>query len=115
MNVAPKIPLLNKLFNPDRFEFLAFEGIFFKAGYEKQLLKLFEGLLYKEQLNSSIFWMGETCPFYKSIIHHRGLGLLHLFIKDSDIFILADFQNMTEKEISTLEASPLYASAFDYL
>jgi hypothetical protein len=56
MNIVPVIPVLNKLFNPKRFEFLAFEGIYFKPGYEKQLYSLFEGLLAKDNLKSAIFW-----------------------------------------------------------
>lgn len=115
MNVVPLIPLLNKLFNPKRFEFLAFEGIYFKSGHEHKLHDLFEGLLAKENLKSSMFWLGETCPIRKKIVEKAKLGLIHSFIKDSDVIIMASFQNMKETEISTLQNSPLFASAFDYI
>lgn len=115
MNVVPHIPILNKLFNPKRFEFLAFEGIYFKSGYEHKLHELFEGLLAKENLKSSMFWMGETCPVKKDILKKGNLGLIHTFLKDSDVKIMASFQNLSETEILELEASPLFASAFDYI
>jgi RimJ/RimL family protein N-acetyltransferase len=115
MNVLPHVPLINKLFNPKQFEFLAFEGIYFKPGYEKTLLRLFEGLLHQEKLNSSLFWMGETCPYRKAIQHYGHLGVLQSFVKDSGVYIMTSYQNMSAEEITILKSGPLYASAFDYI
>ncbi|PHN02491.1 GNAT family N-acetyltransferase [Flavilitoribacter nigricans] len=115
MNVVPLVPLLNQLFNPRRFEFLAFEGIYCKPGYEDRLQELFESLLAQEGLKSSMFWMGETCPHRIAIERYGNPGLIHTFIKDSDVYILAAFQNMDESEIQLVKDSPLYASAFDYI
>jgi RimJ/RimL family protein N-acetyltransferase len=115
MNVVPRLPLLNKMFNPRRFEFLAFEGIYFKPGYEHRLMDLFEGLLAKEKLKSAMFWMGETCPLRKRILEKGRTGLLHSFIKSSDAFIMASFHDLNETEISDIKSRPLFASAFDYI
>jgi hypothetical protein len=115
MNVVPLVPLLNKLFNPKRFEFLAFEGIYSKPGYEHRLMGLFEGLLAKQKLKSAMFWMGETCPLRKRILEKGKTGLLHSFIKDSDAFIMASFHDLSEAEISDIKSRPLFASAFDYI
>ena len=115
MNVIPLIPILNKLFNPKRFEFLAFEGIYFKPGYEHKLYSLFEGLLAREKLKSSMFWMGRNCPVRKKIMKNGNLGMIHSFIKDSDVEVMASFKNMNETEISNVKSSPIFASAFDYI
>ena len=115
MNVVPRVPLLNKLFNPRCFKFLAFEGIYFKPGYENKLMELFEGLLAREKLKSAMFWMGENCPLRKKILDHGKMGLLHSFIKDSDAFIMASFHGLQENEIASLKSRPLFASAFDYM
>jgi len=115
MNLVPVIPILNKLFNPKRFEFLAFEGIYFKPGYEDQLYSLFEGLLAKEKLKSSMFWMGNSCPVREKILLKGKLGMIHSFIKNSDVEIMASFKNMNETEISSFKSQPIYASAFDYI
>ncbi len=114
MNVVPLVPVLNKLFNPKRFEFLAFEGIFVRPGYENKLMGLFEGLLAKEKLKSSIYWMGATCPVRKRILENGKTGLIHSFIKDSDVFILASFHDLNEEEILDFKSRPLFASGFDY-
>jgi hypothetical protein len=115
MNVLPNIPLINKLFNPKRFEFLAFEGIYFKPGHEETLLHLFEGLLHQESMNSSLFWMGENCPYRKAIHQHIKLGLLQHFVKDSGVYIMTSYRNMNNDEVASLKSGPLYASAFDYI
>ena len=115
MNVVPVIPILNKLFNPKRFEFLAFEGIYFIPGYEQQLYSLFEGLLAKEKLKSSMFWLGKTSPIRKSILAKGKLGMIHTFLKDSDVEVLASFENIDKTEIESLRSKPIFASAFDYI
>ena len=114
MHVVPLIPIINKLFNPKKFKFLAFEGIYVKPGYEDRLSELFEGLLAQENRKSAMIWMGATCPIRQSIYEKLDLGLVHSFVKDSDIRILASFKNMTKDEIDVLKKQPLYASAFDF-
>jgi L-amino acid N-acyltransferase YncA len=115
MNVVPIVPLLNKLFNPKRFEFLAFEGIYVKPGYEAKLSGLFEGLLAQEKLKSAMYWMAENCTVLKRMNEHISPGVLHSFIKDADVFILASFHALSETEIADILSRPLFASAFDYI
>lgn len=115
MKLIPLIPILNQLFNPKRFEFLAFEGIYFKPGYEHKLYSLFEGLLAREKLKSSMFWMGKNCPVRKKIMTQGNLGMIHSFIKDSDVEVMGSFKNMNETEISNVKLHPIFASAFDFI
>lgn len=115
LNVVPLIPLINKLFNPKKFEFLAFEGLYFKPGKENRLHELFEGLLAQEKLKSAMFWLDEKCPYYKALINYGKLGLINKFVKGSEVYIMASYQNMTAEEIYATENNPLYASAFDYI
>ncbi len=115
MHVLPNIPLINKLFNPKQFQFLAFEGIYFKPGHEHTLQLLFEGLLQQEKLNSALFWMGEHCPYRAKIHRHGNLGLMQHFVKDSGVYVMTSYRNMNQQEIVSLKSGPLYASAFDYI
>jgi len=115
LNIVPMIPLLNRLFNPKKFEFLAFEGLFFKPGNESKLHELFEGLLAKEKLKSALFWMDEKCPYYKTLSAYGKNGLINNFVKESDVYLMASYQNMTDEEITITENCALYASGFDYI
>lgn len=115
MNIVPHIPVLNKIFNPKRFEFLGFEGIYCKVGYENTLYSLFESLLAKEKLSASMFWLGDSSPLRNTLESKGKLGLIHTFIKDSDVVIMASYKNMNEEEIRDFKSRPLYASAYDYI
>ncbi len=112
-NIVPYIPILNRVFNPKRFEFLGFEGIYCKPGYENDLMKLFESVLAREGLHSGMFWLGESSAVSKMILKHNKLGLLHSFIKRSDAYILASYYDLDENEIAAFKSRPLYASSFD--
>jgi hypothetical protein len=115
MNVLPKLPMISKMFNPKRYEFLAFEGIYFKEGYIHKLFELLEGLLHREKRNSSLFWMGEGCPYLNAILNHGKLGIMHSFVKNSGVYIMTSYRNMNEQEILNLKSGPLYGSAFDFI
>lgn len=115
INVLPHIPVLNTLFNPRRFIFASFEGIYCKEGYEDRLFELFEGLLARQKLKTAIFWMAEESPYYEKIIRYRRLGIIHNFVKNSDTIVMASFRNMTPEEEGLFDELPIYASALDYL
>ena len=115
LNVVPHLPVLNGIFNPRKFKFASFEGIFCKPGYEDRLFELFEGLLAKQKLKTAMFWMAEKSSYYQKIIEHGRLGLFHTFIKGSDTQVMASFRNMSPEEEKLFEEHPVYACALDYL
>ncbi|MEI6947280.1 GNAT family N-acetyltransferase [Paraflavisolibacter sp. H34] len=115
MKVVPLVPVLNKLFHPKKFEFLAFEGIFAAPGSESRLFELFEGLLAKEKLKGAMYWMDENCPVRKRLEGRGRKGLLHAFVRDSEALIMASFTHLNETEIMDIQARPLYVSAFDFI
>ena len=59
--------------------------------------------------------MDEKCPWRQALTRYGGLGLINKFVKDSEVYIMASYQNMTPEEIEITESSPLYASGFDYI
>lgn len=115
LHVVPRIPVLNQLFNPKRFEFLAFDGIYVKPGYEERLSELFEGLLAMNDLKSALYWMSSICPVRKRILENIKPGLIHSFVKDSDVYIMASFNGLDKREIEDIKSRPFYASGFDYI
>jgi hypothetical protein len=115
MNVLPITPLINKLFNPKKFQFLAIEGIYFKEGHINTLFQLWEGLLHQEKINASLFWFAEDCPYRKAILKTGKLGLLHTFVKNSGARVMASYKNLSDDEIQLVESHPQFASAFDYI
>jgi L-amino acid N-acyltransferase YncA len=115
LNILPRIPLLNRLFNPNRFEFLAIEGIYVEKGKELVLHELIEHLLAHEDLRSALIWMDKRCPIYQRLQQYGNLGIINNFVKDSNVIIMASYQNLSQEEIQRVESLPLYAAAFDYI
>jgi L-amino acid N-acyltransferase YncA len=115
LNILPKVPLLNKLFNPNRFEFLAIEGIYLEKGKEQVLHELIEHLLANEDLRSALIWLDQRCPIYQRMRLHGNFGIINNFVKDSNVIIMASYQNLSQEEIHRVESLPLYAAAFDYI
>lgn len=114
VKTLPNIPLLRRIFNPKKFEFLAFEGIFWKPGHEKELAELFEGLLAKEKVNSAMMWIDEKDQLLKGIINNNNLGLIHSFVKKNDVMMMQAYFDLTNDERANFVSKPFYASAFDY-
>lgn len=114
VKLLPHLPLLRRIFNPKKFQFLTFEGIFCKAGAEEMLNDLFEGLLANHGVHSAMFWMDERDPLIPRIKSVMRLGLFHQFVKANDVYMMQSFLGFSEEEQRHFTARPFYASAFDY-
>ena len=115
LNVVPHLPLLNKIINPNHFEFLSFEGIYYKPGYEKVLFELMEGLLAQENLKSAVFWVAKESPITEMILSKGKLGLIHNFVKDAVTYFTYNTTKLNEEEQANLLKYPPYISAFDFI
>jgi hypothetical protein len=113
--VVPYIPVLRNIFNPDHFEFLGLDGIFFEPGCEREFLKLVSHLLKENDLNSALFWSDEKSPLYRQLLKTGKLGLLNRFTTEGDSSMMVKSDGIPEDEISELKSRPAYQSAFDYL
>ncbi len=112
MKYVPHIPILNKMFNPRKFEFLAFEGLYFRDTTD-DLVRLMESVLAEYGLKSAMFWLDDRDTMYATLTHSGKLGLLHRFVKDSSAYILASFRNLTQEEEKEITNAPVYMSGFD--
>lgn len=115
LNVIPILPFINKIFNPKRFDFLGFEGIYFKPGRENEVLKLFSSLLAHFNKNSALFWFDPRCPHYATLKKQGHLGMLYPFVKNADSRIMISFENMDKPDQELVNKGPDYLSAFDFL
>lgn len=114
LRLLPHIPLLNRIFNPKKFQFLTFEAIFCKAGAEEVLNDLFEGLLARNQVNTAMLWLDEKDPLFQRLQKVMDFGLFHNFVKANDVHMMQCFLGFSEAEQRQFTTRPFYASAFDY-
>lgn len=79
------------------------------------LHELFEHLLAQEDLRSALIWMDRRSPYFEQLQAYGNLGLINSFVKDSQVIIMASYQNLSQEEVALVERLPLYAAAFDYI
>jgi len=115
MKILPWTPFLNKVFNPKKFEFLGFDGVFYREDREDALLRVFSHLLKKHGLNSGMFWADQKSPLYRELTATKSLGLLNMFTDEGDSYMMVKAINIPENEYEKLKAAPTYHSAFDFL
>lgn len=115
LHVVPRLPVLNKMMNPNHFEFLSFEGIYYQLGHEDALFELMEGLLAMEKLKTAVFWVAKESPVADTILHNGKLGLMHLFVKDARTYITYNTTKLNEEEKAQLLQYQPYISSFDFI
>jgi len=112
MKYAPHIPLINQLFNPNRFQFVAFEGLYYRDSL-KDLTRLMEAALAIHGVKSALFWFDAKDPMYREVTDNAKLGILHNFVKDNNAYVLASFRNFTAEDEERVRNAPAYISGFD--
>lgn len=115
IRILPYLPLFKKMFNPKRFEFITFEGIYYQPGHEDTLISLLEGLLAQEKLKTAIFWLAEKSPIYKMIMERAQLGVIHQFVKNTNTFKAYNTKFLSPEEEKTLKDYPPFISTFDFI
>ena len=115
LHVVPKIPLLNRMMNPNWFEFITFEGLYYQPGKEGVLFSLMEGLLAQEQLKTAIFWLASDSPISKMLNEKGRLGIIHALVKDSVTYMTFNGKGLSPEVEQTLDKCPPYISGFDFI
>lgn len=111
MKTLPKLPVLNKLFNPE-YRFVALSGIYVKEGHEKSLAALLESVLHLHQFTSALLWLDVDSDLYH-LISALPKGLMNYFYHGLTADVIANTVNLDEDEVLSLTQKPAYISAFD--
>jgi len=112
MKAAPHIPFINRLFNPSDFNFVGFEGIYFKSGRKKDLMRLFEHILAEFQVNAGLFWQDVACPYN---LKNEALGLINKFVEGTGSSLMVHFNETGDQEKELIKSLPVYISCFDFV
>lgn len=111
LNVLPKLPVLNKLFNPD-YRFVALEGLYVKKGHQQSLTALLESVLAIHKLSSGLIWLDTDSELYQ-MVSKLPKGLMNYFYDEKDVQIIAKPVNFRPSEVEALKEQAAYISAFD--
>ena len=111
LKILPYIPILKRLINPEKYDFLAVEGIFVAKGCEEYLYDLLEGILNQFDITSALIQLDSKSPFLKLFKEKGDLGLLNAMKKDVKTHVMIKAINCEELIIKEGE---VYVSSFDF-
>lgn len=111
LKVLPHIPILKRLINPEKYNFLAIEGIFMTPYSESFLYDLIEGVLHYFSMSSALFQLDSQSPYLKLFKKKKKLGLLNAIKKDVKTQVMIKSINLNKSAIQRGEA---YVSSFDF-
>lgn len=111
LKLAPKIPRIKKLINPENHQFLATEGLFWKPGFECEIVNLLEGVLAITGHHSLLIWTDSKNDSISELAIKW--GFIQRMKKNNLVHIVAKFNGYSDKEISELRERPKYLSGFD--
>lgn len=109
MNIIPKIPLLNRLFNPI-YKFVFLESIFCEEGYEHLLAPLFESVLKHYKVNSGILCLDQKSDVYAKV-KKNNMGLTYKMQGEKQIDVVV---KTSDNKLMNSHA-PVSVSGFDVL
>jgi hypothetical protein len=111
LKILPRIPLLRRLINPEKYDFLAIEGIFIENDYEEYLYDLLEGVLHQFNMTSALIQLDSKSSLLKLLKERKNLGLLNSLKKDVNTHVMIKTINYDKSIIKERE---VYISSFDF-
>ena len=110
LKVLPHIPILKRLINPNKYDFLAIEGIVIALGYEDYLYPLLEGVLHHFSMTSALIELDSKSSILKLFKERGNLGLLNAIKKDVKTHVMIKSFNCK----SPIPQGEAYVSSFDF-
>jgi hypothetical protein len=111
--VLLRLPILSRRFDPGFLKFVAIEGIWYKHGFEKCLLKLFESACAHHGLYLAMIWLDSRSPLFKTINNIGRLGALNRLVNPAIGDIRIKFNHCKEEDRQYYHEHPAYISCFD--
>lgn len=113
LNMLPKIPFLNRLFQPDKLKFLAFDSLWFQEKHSVKVQKLMEHACAELGFYMGMIWLDANSSTTKSLLTKNKLGLLHKINGSVKADLMARYINMRPKDFSSIKNKPAFVSAVD--
>lgn len=115
LKVLPHVPVLRRLFNPGKFQFLAFDGMYCKAGHEKELFTLMESACASFNICTGITWLDNDSPLYHRIKAAGNWGIMDKLKEQIPAYVVAGFKNIPPEEQEEMAKRAAYISAPDII
>lgn len=112
IHILPNIPGVRKYFNPKKFEFIIFDYIYVKPGYEDKLRILFTHLLSVYKVKFSLTWQDIKNPLW-NILNKIDRGIFSNLSSSPPGRVMMTLSELKEADISELKDKPFFTCAMD--
>jgi L-amino acid N-acyltransferase YncA len=110
LNVLPYIPILKRLINPQKHDFVAIEGIFIETGSDELLYSLIEGVLHQFSVTSALIELDSKSSILEIFNKKQNLGLLNAFKNEIKTHVMIKSFNCN----LPIPHGEAYVSSFDF-
>ncbi|MEP1307522.1 MAG: hypothetical protein ABJM22_16615 [Balneola sp.] len=111
--ILPKLPVLNKIFNPEHLRFLAFDSMWEKNEFQPIINILMEHACAKTKINMGMIWGDSESKLINSLLTSGKLGFLHKINGTVGAELLVRSINMKTEDKTQLSKKPTFISAVD--
>ena len=112
LNILPYLPIVNKYFNPQKFDFITYDFIYFKPGHEDKLAKLMESMLHVHDVTFSLLWQDVKSPLH-DVFSGMDTGFLSNFSNVPTGKIMMTTNRLSEEQLHDITKKPVFTCAMD--
>lgn len=112
LHLLPYLPIVNRYFNPKKFEFITFDYIYVKPGHEAKLELLFESLMNKYQVTFSLAWQDLKSPLHP-IVSKMDFGFLSNFSNVPTGKIMMTTNRVSAEQLEDITKKPFFTCGLD--
>ena len=113
MNIVPHLPILSRLFQPQKHQFLVFDSLFCQKGKEEDLVQLLEGTLAELNHYSGLLWLDTKDDLFKKLEALNQWGILDKVEGKLPVTTIAKIHNLPKEKIEAFKEMPMYIAGFD--
>jgi len=112
LHILPYIPILGRVGGIKHFDFVGFEGLYCKKGFEKELIQLMEYALYQKKVNRGLVYLDTKDTLYQRL-KKQNLGIFNRLNNPPTISVLRNTYKTSEREENIAFELPIYTSSYD--
>ncbi|MFK7949628.1 MAG: GNAT family N-acetyltransferase [Saprospiraceae bacterium] len=113
MNIVPNIPIISRLFQPQKHQFLVFDSLFCQKGQEHDLIKLLESTLAELNHYSGLLWFDTRDNLFINLEAINQWGILDKVEGKLPVTTIAKIHNLPNQKIEEFKQMPMYIAGFD--
>jgi len=113
MKFLYRIPIIKKYINPESFDFLGVEGIWYKKEKAHYIADIIESVMAVKKCNIALTWQDIRSDVYKELMQEGKKGIMSRFFSSGNGEVYIKFISFNTGGKEEYFTKPAYLSAFD--